>query len=228
MANDLDVSEQKPNLTFEEREMERSRPSVVRNLLRRYYKEFGANAIRNSKNSRVWFRQMGTKLGKIRHGVMFQHRDWFEENPEIGRMYLFIYDARHKETLPYWDKVPLVFFFNQFDKNGVQYLMGMNLHYLPPMLRMILFANLLSLRNEKRYRERTKMMLSWEVLKNLAQHKLVEPCVHMYRKDHIKSLFIEVPSRDWEIVISLGLERFEKASSKKVWAESIKKRGKNR
>lgn len=216
------MAEQEEKLTNEERELEKSRPQVVKTLLKRFYRDFGRNAKRNSAKSRTWFRQQATKMGKTRTGRIFGHRDWIKSKPEIGRLYLYQYDAKTKDELPYWDKFPLVFFFNAYSKDGKSYLLGINLHYLPPAMRMILFAELLSIRNEKRYRDRTKLKISWEVLQSFSNNRLVQPCVKKYLRSHIMSKFMEIPASDWEILIPLGLERFQKASSAKVWSESVK------
>jgi len=210
-------------LSREEQELNRSRPSIVRTLIKRYYRDFGKNASRNSVRSRKWFREQATKLGKVRTGRIFSHRDWFADRPKIGRLYLFHYDAKHKDDLEYWDRLPLTFFFNSYSKDGKQYLIGINLHYLPPALRMVLFAELLTIRNEKRFREQTRLRISWEILQSFSNHKLVQPCVHKYLVSHIRSKFIEIPPSDWEVAIPLGLERFLKASSAQVWKDSIKK-----
>ena len=49
----------------------------------------------------------------------------------LGNMYLFAYDPKHKETLPYYDRFPLIFPINKA-KGGF---LGINLHYLPPPFR---------------------------------------------------------------------------------------------
>jgi hypothetical protein len=206
-----------------ERELEKSRPSIVKTLLKRFYRDFGANAVRNSQKSRQWFREQATKMGKLRTARIMTQRDWITSTPKIGKLYLFQYDAKWKDELPYWDMMPLVFFFNSYTKNGTQYLVGMNLHYLQPALRMVLFAQLLSLRNEKRYRKNTRLRLTWEILQSMSSSRLVGPCVKQYITKNIRSKFIEVPPSDWEVIIPLGLERFQKASSAKVWGDSVKR-----
>ena len=54
---------------------------------------------------------------------------------EIGKMYMFAYDPATKETLPYWDNLPLVVICDPLPTG----FSGINLHYLSPLLR----ANLL-------------------------------------------------------------------------------------
>lgn len=210
-------------LSLEEQELEKSRPQVVKTLIKRFYRDFGSNAARNNEKSRKYFRQQITKMGKVRSARIMAHREWFKDKPVIGKLYLFQYDAKWKDELPYWDMMPLTFFFNSFEKNGTQYLIGINLHYLQPALRMMLFSELLSIRSEKRYRPNTRLRISWEILKAFSNHRLVQPCVKQYIVKNIRSKFIEIPATDWEILIPLGLERFQKAASAEVWANSMKK-----
>jgi hypothetical protein len=66
-----------------------------------------------------------------------------------GDMYLFMYDPKFKQQLPVYDKFPLVMPFRIVP--GGFY--GLNLHYLPPLLRMRLLGKLLNLSNEKELSE---------------------------------------------------------------------------
>ena len=59
--------------------------------------------------------------------------------PTVGQMYLFQYDAKFKDILPYWDMWPLIFPFD-YAKNGFY---GINLHYLPPNARIDLMLRLI-------------------------------------------------------------------------------------
>jgi len=52
-----------------------------------------------TKKSVAWFRQKVGDMGK----------GWTRApKAKIGRMYTFAYDAKHKKTLPYFDKFPLI------------------------------------------------------------------------------------------------------------------------
>ena len=50
----------------------------------------------------------------------------------IGSMQMFFYDPKHKETLPYYDRFPPLSIILKPAKGGF---LGLNLHYLPPILR---------------------------------------------------------------------------------------------
>ena len=53
----------------------------------------------------------------------------FVTRTNVGKMYMFFYDAKYKDTLPFFDIFPLVFPI-EFYSEGF---LGINLHYLPPV-----------------------------------------------------------------------------------------------
>lgn len=139
------------------------------------------------------------------------------EHPWIGGMFHFIYDPKHKATLKYYDTFPLVIPIGLYPDG----FLGLNLHYLPPILR----AKLLDVLIEK-YKTstnaRTYMKVSYEILKSAEDNKLLRPCIHRYLSDHMRSAAVMVTPDLWEEVAFLPTWRFEKASHRDVWAESRK------
>ena len=99
----------------------------------------GKNLASKVKEAMDWYR------GKIKETQVFQKKS----SPEIGKMYIFTYDAKHKDTLPIWDSYPLVFPIN-FYSDGF---LGINLHYLPPLARVAIMRNLDDLKNNNKYNE---------------------------------------------------------------------------
>lgn len=201
------------------------KPLLIKNLIKAYQRNVGNT--RQTAKSREWFYKRASKLGTVRPDRMFKDKDNRQRDKvQLGKLYYFKYDAIHKEELPYWDQYPLVFFFDAFksEKNGKSYLLGLNLHYLPPKMRLALFAELVKIRSEKRFRKNTKLKMTWSYLATMSKHNLVRPCVKMYRVDHIKTRFVQVPADEWEIVIPLQLSVFKKASRQQVWKDSMRKR----
>ena len=62
------------------------------------------------------------------------------EDRKPGKLYMFKYNAKWKDRLPYWDAFPLVVTLDY----GRKYILGLNLHYLPPTYRNVLFQNMLT------------------------------------------------------------------------------------
>ena len=176
-----------------------------------------------SKESREWFRKNARKLGsKVRTSQLQRDRDRLRTRPKIGHLYLYNYDPKWKATLKFYDIFPLVFVVD-FYNNGF---LGLNLHYLPPKLRLLLLENLLRTRTNSKYDETTRLRISWSILKKFGRHNLVKPCVKRYLYKHLRSLYIEVPPEEWEAVVFLPVERFRKGkgegkiSNQTVWSDS--------
>ena len=58
--------------------------------------------------------------------------------PSVGRLNLFGYNPKLRKTLPYYDIFPLVLPLEAISGG----FMGMNFHYLPPLLRMRLLERM--------------------------------------------------------------------------------------
>lgn len=136
----------------------------------------------------------------------------------IGQMLLFQYDAKHKDTLPYYDRFPLIFPIN-IVKGGF---MGINMHYLPPQLRAQLMDQLYSISSNDRYDAKTRLNLSYDVLNGASKFRLFKPTIKRYLQRQVRSRFIKIASSEWDIALFLPLQKFVGASSNKVYADSRK------
>jgi len=171
------------------------------------------------QQARDWYRTTAKKFsGVTESSLMRSDRNRLKNRPAMGSMYFFMYDAKHKQTLPYWDRFPLIFPFEKA-KGGFR---GINLHYLPHPLRAQLMDALYDISNNDRYDESTKLKINYKILKNSSNLNYFKPCVKHYLRDHLKSRFLYVYPSEWDIALFLPLERFEKASKTKVWADSRK------
>ena len=135
----------------------------------------------------------------------------------IGEMYFFVYDPKHKKTLPYYDKFPLIFPIETYSDG----FLGLNLHYLDIRNRMILLDTLAELRNNEKYDHTTRLKLSYDAVKGMSN--LVKPCVKRYLYSHVRSKFIRVDASEWDIAIFLPVQSFSKAQDFQVWKDSRKK-----
>lgn len=137
-----------------------------------------------------------------------------------GRLYMFYYDPKFKEELPYYDRFPLVFPYKFTAQDGM---MGLNMHYLPYFQRVQLMDRLMQFASNKNYDEKTKIRYSWNLIAGAAKFKFAEPCIKHYLKEHIESMFIEVPPSDWHTAMMLPVETFVGANKKQVWKDSIRR-----
>jgi hypothetical protein len=177
----------------------------------------------NSKPSDIeesenWFRNSVGSLGINNPGALFSNPNAkLTSRVEMGKMYLFYYDPKMKDVLPYYDTLPLIFPFS-YSYNSI---LGINFHYLPPELRAALMDELYNISAQNRYNKDVILRLSWALLKNMSQFSLVQPCVKKYLNDRFASLFLEIPSDQWDDALTLPFERFVKADKYTVWRDSI-------
>jgi hypothetical protein len=134
-----------------------------------------------------------------------------------GGLYIFQYDAKHKDTLPYWDAMPLVLPFNTVPDG----FLGINLHYLPYGLRFKLMGALLDVKH-KTNDESTQQLFSWQLLNSGARFPGVGACVKHYLKGQLRSRFLEIPTDDWLSASMMPLEQFQNSSKEAVWRQSRK------
>lgn len=167
--------------------------------------------------ARTWFRNQAKKT-IIHTNELITDKSRFARKIKIGHMYMFAYEAKHKDTLPFYDAFPLVFPFLGLSDGFI----GINMHYLPPLGRAKLMNALYILSSKTTLTESTKLTLSYDILKSSARFKLFKPTVHRYLYSQVRSRFLHIASNEWDIALMLPLERFiarEGGSMKKedVW-----------
>ena len=138
--------------------------------------------------------------------------------PVIGQLYLFQYDAKWKDILPYWDMWPLIFPFD-YAANGFY---GINLHYLPPNARAALMIRLIKAQGSGgNMNENFKLKLSYDII---TKFKPAIPCIKRYLFSQVqgKGLY-GIGGEDWSYAAALPLQKFQKESAKYVWQQSALK-----
>lgn len=133
--------------------------------------------------------------------------------PVIGKLYLYVYDPKHKKTLPHYDMFPLVMPFRLHSDGWT----GINFHYLPPRLRAVLMDKLIGIAGDKKLNEKTKLQLSYETLKGVAGIDIVAPTVHRYLLPHVKSKIIVIPADEWEDAVLLPIAKFVGKSKQQIY-----------
>ena len=192
---------------------------VLQNLEKSYFESQGPKSRRNIKKSMDWFRKRVTKnFSSVRTARMFRDQELFSDGLTLGKMAFFEYSALNKDTLPVWDRYPLIIPFRVYrTKSGSENFVGINFHYLSPVLRMAAFRALLRFKSRDRFVKSTKLDISWKVISTLAQSKYFEHAVKEYRMDQVRSKFVEIPSQSWELCLFLPLARFQKGSKSEAW-----------
>lgn len=169
--------------------------------------------------SRDWFRRKVQSLRRINRTQLMQEDELNlvnRQNPLIGSMNMFFYDPKHKETLPFYDRFPLAIIVGPAEKGFY----GLNLHYLPPVLRAKLLDSLMDITNNNRYDDTTKFQLSYKVLQGTSRFKYYRPCFKHYLTQHVKSRLARVQAPEWEIATFLPTADWAKGSSNQVYKQS--------
>lgn len=174
------------------------------------------------KRSTSWFNKQVSSLAQQNitpNQVLKGNTSQNTTTIQPGSLYMYAYDPKTKEDLPYYDRFPLVFPFRK-TADGFY---GLNMHYLPYDLRIYLLDALLTFKNNSRWDETTKLKYSWALIDGVSKYKAAQPCVKQYLNGHVRSQFRRVSSADWATAMLLPVERFVGASKQQVWSDSRKK-----
>ena len=172
---------------------------------------FRAGITPRTKQSQAWFRQKVQNMRVNRRGLMseepIEKRSVNSARNEsgIGDMYMFFYDAKHKDTLPYWDAFPLVIIVGKAKKGFY----GLNLHYLPIPLRAKFLDALMGVTSNKAYDETTQFAITYEMLQRSAKMKYFKPCLKHYLTSQVEGKLAYVPPPEWEIATFLPTAQFQ-------------------
>ncbi len=176
------------------------------------------------RKSKTWFEQQALLLTK--QSRFITPNKLLNNNPDVlssrvtpGKLYMFMYDPKTKDQLPYYDMFPLVFPYQRVPGG----FMGLNMHYLPYQLRVRLLDRLMVYVSNKRMDETTRIKYSWDLISGLSRFNLANPCVKHYLDDHVRSRFKLVPADDWATAMMLPVERFVGAKKEVVWTDSVRK-----
>lgn len=168
------------------------------------------NAAKNNKSVK-WFQDTIKNIPRAKVSAV----------PEVGKMYTYVYDAKYKNKLPYWDKFPLVVI---LDVNS-EYQLGLNLHYVAPKMRQAFLEKLLAanprLLNQKTIGPRAKFKINWAAVK---KYPGADKMIKLYIRSRIKGRLVEISPTQWANTIYLPTQQFldkngRRYSARKVWAD---------
>ena len=151
--------------------------------------------------------------------TLIRDRQRLRDKTFIGKMYFYYYDPKTKDSMPYYDRFPLVIPIEQYSDG----FLGLNLHYIHPRQRIILLDKLSKTATNKNFDDKTKLRISYEYLKSASSAFEAMPCIKRYLFSQINSRFIEITADEWDIAALLPMETFVNASESKVYSDSRKK-----
>lgn len=180
---------------------------------------------KTQQNVRDWWRTRSQEMIHTRPERLTKQKGFINQSISkvdehaIGRLILFNYDPKHKKTLPYYDRYPMVFPIEIYNDG----FLGINLHYLPFMMRARLMDALYETMITNENNEKERLAISYQILSSSSKFKYFRPCIKRYLVGHVRSTLYNVNVDDWDKALMLPLARFEKKTQTQVWAESMKK-----
>ncbi len=178
--------------------------------------------VKRTKKSREWFIKSLQNIRNISRKSILTDNLLIQRNkPLIGRLFMYFYDPKTKETLPYYDQFPLIVMVGPAE--GGFY--GLNLHYLSPRMRAVFFDKLMDHMNNDKMDATTRLKLTYNMLSSISKLREFEPCFKRYLFKHMTSKTVEVPPDQWETALFLPTDSFSGEDRRAIWRKSKKSAG---
>jgi hypothetical protein len=172
-----------------------------------------------SKKSLEWLSQKIAELRNTSNIPVGMSRERFRQvdSFRLGKLYCFYYDPKGKESLPYYDRFPMVLAIEKYNDG----FLGLNLHYLPFNYRMAFLGKLLKFAVQGEPGEIDRLRVTYDILVASKRLKEFRPCIKRYLSGHIQSKILAIQPNEWDIAAFLPLQQFRGAKSQEVWQESL-------
>tara|TARA_B110000444_G_C18788507_1_gene571251 strand:+ start:946 stop:1494 length:549 start_codon:yes stop_codon:yes gene_type:complete len=159
-----------------------------------------------------WYRSAVSSLSDTITARKLYNQGRINQRPSLGRLNLFFYDPKFKKTLPYYDTFPLVLPLQGFSGGFV----GMNFHYLSPMIRFRLLQQLQGFATNQKFDSTTKLDVSYARVGGIAR---IKPTIKKYLYSHVRSGFMRIDSQDAPTAVYLPVQQFKKRSASYVYGK---------
>ena len=169
----------------------------------------------DTDRSATWYRSQVNRIASGKTAGQLFREGKLQGRPSVGRLNLFGYNPKLRAKLPYYDIFPLVLPLEP-TKGGF---MGMNFHYLPPLLRFRLLERMQARASDRRFDSKTKFEVNYDDVKSI---KIVKPTIKKYLYAYCQTGFLRINADDAAIAIYLPVQRFKKAPDSAVYADSRK------
>lgn len=136
----------------------------------------------------------------------------------VGDVFLYHYDPKLKNELPYYDKFPLTVVIEKYS-NGF---LGLNLHYLPYDIRVGFMNKLIKLASTPIGNTKTRMQISYDLMVSSKKYSAFRPCLKRYLIDHVRGRMMPVFPHEWPLCIYMPVASWSKKPESYVFKESRK------
>jgi hypothetical protein len=134
-----------------------------------------------------------------------------------GNLLFYFYDAKDKEQT--YDKTPLVLVL----RRSKGYTLGLNFHWLPMPLRILLVKKILSM-NKKNIKNNKPLDFNYKDLKPFLKKLGYAPCIRLYITSRISSKGVLIPSSSLMEATKIKSETFTKGkySAEQLYKKALK------
>ena len=165
------------------------------------------------KKSSTWYRNAVAEIADKVTARKLYNQGRINQRPSQGRLNLFFYDPKFKETLPYYDTFPLVLPLQPI-RGGF---LGINFHYLSPVIRFRLLNQLQKFASNSKFDKTTRLDVSYARVGGFAR---VKPTIKKYLYNNVRSGFMRVDLQDAPTAVYLPVQQFKKRSAGYVYGQS--------
>jgi hypothetical protein len=158
-----------------------------------------------------WYTKKVAELRSITPNDLLKHKAMYTNQPVKGEMYCFIYDPKHKDTLPYYDTFPMVLPLSK-DKDSF---LGLNFHYISPKDRIFLLDAI-----RRHGKGTSRLNITWEIMAGWAGTKRADNCIKRYLFSHMRSPLRRIRTEDIPTALMIPVERFVKKRKQDIWKKT--------
>ena len=171
------------------------------------------NKAGDTRKSATWYRTQVNRIASNANARQLFRQGKLNARPSVGRLNLFGYNPKLRKTLPYYDIFPLVLPLEPISGG----FLGMNFHYLPPLLRFRLLERMQAFADDTKFDKNTKFDVTYDDVKRMS---IVKPTIKKYLYAYTQTGFLRINADEAAVAIYLPVQRFQKASDAQVYSDS--------
>tara|TARA_Y100000996_G_scaffold402106_1_gene373739 strand:+ start:2561 stop:3142 length:582 start_codon:yes stop_codon:yes gene_type:complete len=173
-----------------------------------------------SIDSLQWFQTNVRDIRRVPSSLLKENQN-FVTRFELGKMYMFMYDAKTKDKLKYYDYFPITICLKRYSTG----FMGVNLHYLSPKYRALLMDGLYEFYRE--IEDESYFQIKYPTIKSVSKLRWAKPCIKQYQYSYIDSRIVEVRPEHMDMAVMLPSQRFiskgTTTNANDIYRKSIRK-----
>ena len=157
-------------------------------------------------DSLQWFQRNVRDIRRTPSSLMKENQN-FVTRFELGKMYMYMYDPKGKNKLPYYDYFPITICLKRYASG----FMGIILHYLSPKYRALLMDGLYEYYKE--IEGNSYFQIRYPTVKSVSRLRWAKPCIKQYQYGYLDSRIVEVLPEHMDMAVMLPSQRFRSKGS---------------